>query len=58
MFILLAAAGADSSHSAVAVGGLIAMDTLPTDVQDTLHARAGQEKIVTVESNTKHDKLA
>lgn len=35
----------------------VAMDSLPTDVQDALHAKAGKGKIVTVESITKHDKL-
>ena len=35
----------------------VAMDSLPTDVQDGLHAKAGKGKIVTVESITKHDKL-
>ena len=35
----------------------IAMDSLPTDVQDALRAKAGKGKIVTVESITKHEKL-
>ena len=35
----------------------VAMDSLPTDVQDALHARAGKGKIVTVESITKRDQL-
>ena len=35
----------------------VVMDSLPTDVQDALRAKAGRGKIVTVESITKHDKL-
>ncbi len=35
----------------------VAMDSLPTGVQDALHAKAGKGKIVTVESIIKHDKL-
>jgi len=34
----------------------VAMDSLPTNVQDGLHANAGKGKIITVESITKHDK--
>jgi hypothetical protein len=35
----------------------VAMKSLPTSVQDALHAKAGKGKIVTVESITKHDSL-
>ena len=35
----------------------VAMDSLPTGVRDALHTKAGQGKIVTVESITKHDRL-
>jgi hypothetical protein len=35
----------------------VTMDSLPTNVQDALHAKAGKGKIATVESIIKHDKL-
>ena len=47
----------DAGGVIVEVEEQVAMDSLPTDVQDTLHAKAGKGKIVTVESITKHDKL-
>jgi uncharacterized membrane protein YkoI len=47
----------DASGAIVEIEEQIAMDTLPTDVQDALQAKAGKGKIVTVESITKHDKL-
>ena len=47
----------DAGGVIVEVEEQVAMDSLPTDVQDTLHAKAGKGKIVSVESITKHDKL-
>ena len=47
----------DASGAIVEIEEQIAMDTLPTNVQDGLHAKAGKGKIVTVESITKHDRL-
>ena len=47
----------DAGGVIVEVEEQVAMDSLPTDVQDALHAKAGKGKIVTVESITKHDKL-
>jgi uncharacterized membrane protein YkoI len=47
----------DAGGLVVEIEEQIAMDTLPTDVQDALHAKSGKGKIVTVESITKHDKL-
>ena len=47
----------DTGGVIVEIEEQIAMDTLPTDVQDALRAKAGKGKIVTVESITKHDKL-
>jgi uncharacterized membrane protein YkoI len=47
----------DAGGVIVEVEEQIAMGTLPPDVQDALHAKAGKGKIVTVESITKHDKL-
>ena len=46
----------DTGGVIVEIEEQIAMDTLPTDVQDALRAKAGKGKIVTVESITKHDK--
>lgn len=47
----------DTGGVIVEVEEQVAMDSLPTDVQDALHAKAGKGKIVTVESITKHDKV-
>ena len=47
----------DAGGVIVEVEEQVAMDSLPTDVQDGLHAKPGKGKIVTVESITKHDKL-
>jgi hypothetical protein len=45
----------DAGGVIVEVEEQVAMDSLPTGVQDALHV--GKGKIVTVESITKHDKL-
>jgi hypothetical protein len=47
----------DAGGVVVNIEEQIAMDSLPTDVQDALRARAGKGKIVAVESITKHEKL-
>ncbi len=47
----------DTGGAIVEVEEQVAMDSLPTEVQDALHAKAGKGKIVTVESITKRDKL-
>jgi hypothetical protein len=47
----------DAGGAIVEIEEQITMDTLPADVQDALHAKAGKGKIVTVESITKHDML-
>ena len=47
----------DTGGVIVEIEEQIAMDSLPTDVQDALRAKAGKGKIVTVESITKHEKL-
>ena len=47
----------DAGGVIVEVEEQVAMDSLPTDVQDALHAKAGKGKIVIIESITKHDKL-
>jgi hypothetical protein len=47
----------DAGGVIVEVEEQVAMGSLPTDVQDALHAKAGKGKILTVESITKHDKL-
>jgi len=47
----------DAGGVVVEIEEQIAMDSLPTDVQDALRAKAGKGKIVTVESITKHEKL-
>ena len=47
----------DGGGLIVEVEEQVVMDSLPTDVQDALRAKAGKGKIVTVESITKHDKL-
>jgi hypothetical protein len=47
----------DAGGVIVEIEDQVAINTLPTDVQDALHAKAGKGKIVTVESITKHEKL-
>jgi hypothetical protein len=47
----------DAGGVIVEVEEQVAMDSLPTDVQDALHAQAGKGKIVIVESITKHNRL-
>ena len=47
----------DAGGVVVNIEEQIAMDSLPTDVQDALRAKAGKGKIVAVESITKHEKL-
>ena len=47
----------DAGGVVVEIEEQIAMDSLPTDVQDALRAKAGKGKIVTVESITKREKL-
>jgi hypothetical protein len=47
----------DAAGAIVEVEEQVPLDSLPTDVQDALHAKAGKGKIVTVESVTKLDKL-
>ena len=47
----------DAGGVVVEIEEQIAMDSLPTDVQDALRAKAGKGKIVAVESITKHEKL-
>jgi hypothetical protein len=47
----------DAGGTIVEIEEQVAMDSLPTDVQDALHAKAGKGKIVIVESITKRDKL-
>ena len=47
----------DAGGAIVEVEEQVTMESLPTDVQGALHAKAGKGKIATVESITKHDKL-
>lgn len=47
----------DTDGSVVEVEEQVALDSLPAAVREGLQAKAGQGKIVKVESLTKHDKL-
>lgn len=47
----------DPNGNVVEVEEQVALDSLPTVVKEGLQAKAGQGKIVKVESLTKHDKL-
>ena len=47
----------DSSGAVVEVEEQVAMDSLPADVKEGLQAKAGEGKIIKVESITKHDRL-
>jgi hypothetical protein len=47
----------DEAGQIVEVEEQVGVDSLPTEVKEGLQAKAGQGKIVKVESITKHDKL-
>ena len=47
----------DASGAIVEVEEQVEMDTLPAAIREVLQAKAGQGKILKVESVTKHDKL-
>ena len=47
----------DSSGAVVEVEEQVAMDSLPAAVKEGLQAKAGEGKIIKVESITKHDRL-
>lgn len=47
----------DSSGAVVEVEEQVEFDSLPSDVKEGLQAKAGNGKIIKVESITKHDKL-
>jgi hypothetical protein len=47
----------DEAGQIVEVEEQVGVDSLPAEVKDGLQAKAGQGKIVKVESITKHDKL-
>jgi len=47
----------DETGAIVEIEEQVALDSLPSAVKDGLQAKAGQGKIIKVESITKHDKL-